>query len=249
MIRAGAAWLKRLALVLLCSVPIPAVHAAGLQLSPISFSIPPDQRADELWLRNNSNQVVHAQVRVYRWTQPDGEDVLTPDTALVASPPMVQIPPGKQQLVRLVRTGPLAQPAAAERSFRLLVDELPIQREPTSKASLNFVFRYSIPVFIEGKAEQKAALDWQLGESEGRPLLVLRNTGTRHLQLVDLSFTPPQGEKIGLFTGLAGYVLPGQSRRLKLPLPADIFRRGGVFSGTANGVEITKDVGPGRLLR
>jgi fimbrial chaperone protein len=245
MTRRGRTWLRLIALIVLCSAPAAAVQAAGLQISPISFSIASDKRADELWLRNNSEQPIHAQVRVFRWMQPDGEDVLTPDRALLASPPMVQIPPGKQQLVRLVRTGPLAQPAAEERSYRILVDELPVEREQASEIGLNFVFRYSIPVFIEGRAEKKKIpLDWQLRESEGQAMLILHNPGTRHLQLADLTFTPPRGEKIDVFVGLAGYVLPGQTRRLKLTLPPATFRAGGTFAGMANGAEITKDVGP-----
>lgn len=244
MIRPGVAWLKLIVLIVLCSAPVAAIRAAGLQISPITFSIASDKRADELWLRNNSEQPIHAQVRVFRWTQPDGEDVLTPDQALIASPPMVEIPPGKQQLVRLVRTGSLAQPAAAERSYRILVDEVPVEREQTSEVGLNFVFRYSIPVFVEGRADKKTTIDWQLRESDGQAMLILRNTGTHYMQLADLTFTPPRGEKINVFIGLAGYVLPGQTRHLKLTPPLATFRAGGTFSGMANGAEITKDVGP-----
>lgn len=173
-----------LVLLLLCGLPV-TVPAAGLQISPISLSVPADSRATEIWLRNNGEAVVHAQVRVYRWSQSGGEDVLTPDNQLIASPPMVEIPAGKQQLVRLVRVGLLAKPAAAERSYRLLVDELPVQHQETSETSLRFVFRYSVPVFIVGTAKQKPELDWQVEVSAGNAWLVVRNAGTRHAQLAD----------------------------------------------------------------
>jgi fimbrial chaperone protein len=216
--------------------------AAGLQISPISLSIAPDKRADELWLRNAGDQVVHAQVRVYRWSQKDGSDVLTPDTLLVASPPMVQIPAGQQQLVRLVRVGPLANPAPDERSYRLLVDELPIQQEQKSKAALNFVFRYSIPVFIVGTADQKPNLKWQVQESGQHAWLSVTNTGTSHAQLANVDFTPAKGKTVPAFQGLAGYVLPGQYRRLELPLAPGAFAQGGTFSSLLNGVKTRTNV-------
>lgn len=232
-----------LVLFLLCGLPT-TVPAAGLQISPISLSVPADRKATEIWLRNNGQDVVHAQVRVYRWSQAQGEDVLTPDNALIASPPMVEIPAGKQQLVRLVRVGLLAKPAAVERSYRLLVDELPVQHQETSETSLRFVFRYSVPVFIAGTAEQKPELDWQVEISAGRAWLVVRNTGTRHAQLADIAFAPPHGTAMVVLPGLAGYVLPGQYRRFKLSLPPSAFARGGVFSGRANGAEVSTRIEP-----
>lgn len=68
-------------------LPGTSLLAAGLQIAPISLSIPADKKADEVWLRNAGTETVHAQVRVYRWSQDQGEDVLTPDTGMVASPP------------------------------------------------------------------------------------------------------------------------------------------------------------------
>lgn len=100
---------------LLASMAVPgkAVLAAGLQISPVSVELTAGQKAGEVWLRNAGADVVHAQVRVYRWSQSNGEDVVTPDNGMVASPPMVQVAPGKQQLVRLVRMGPMAAPSAS----------------------------------------------------------------------------------------------------------------------------------------
>ena len=46
-----------------------AVAASGLQVSPVSLTLPPTQAADGLWLSNTGDNVVNAQVRVFRWTQ------------------------------------------------------------------------------------------------------------------------------------------------------------------------------------
>ncbi|HEX7386948.1 MAG TPA: molecular chaperone [Castellaniella sp.] len=239
-LRTTGPWL--FALFLLYGLSGAPSQAAGLQISPISLSIDANKKADEIWLRNAGDQVVHAQVRVYRWSQKDGNDVLTPGNELIASPPMVQIPAGQQQLVRLIRVGPLSSPAANERSYRLLVDELPVQQDQKTKAALNFVFRYSVPIFIVGTADQKPKLSWQVQESGQRAWLTVRNTGTSHVQLANVNFTPNGGKQVVAFRGLAGYVLPGDYRRLELPLPPSVFAQGGTFSSLMNGVKTNTDV-------
>ncbi|NYT44996.1 molecular chaperone [Alcaligenaceae bacterium] len=219
------------------------VLAAGLQISPISITIPADKRADEVWLRNTSAEVVHAQVRVYHWSQAEGEDVLAPDQHMVASPPMVQLQPGQQQLVRLVRVGPLTAPASSERTYRLLIDELPIQRS-TAKAGLDFVFRYSVPVFIAGTAPAKAQLDWSVQEVDGQAWLRVANSGTSRAQLANIEYTPQGGKAVMAMNGLAGYVLAGQYRSLQLGLPTTLFAKGGVFSSLTNAVHTETRVAP-----
>ncbi len=235
-------WAAGAALVVLYTVQAGAL-AAGLQISPISITMPADRKADEVWLRNSGTEVVHAQVRVYQWTQEGGEDVLVPDQHMIASPPMVQIAPGGQQLVRLVRTGPLLGPAPDERSYRLLIDELPIQRT-TAKAGLDFVFRYSVPVFVAGTAPAKPVLEWTVHQSGQRVWLRVANTGTSHAQLANIEYTPPGGKTVMALNGLAGYALPGHYRDLPLNLPASVFAQGGVFSSLTNAVKVETRVAP-----
>lgn len=235
-------WAAGIVLAILTAVQGVAL-AAGLQISPISITIPADKRADEVWLRNTSTEVVHAQVRVYHWSQAEGEDVLVPDQHMVASPPMVQLQPGQQQLVRLVRVGPLSAPAVNERTYRVLIDELPIQRT-AAKAGLDFVFRYSVPVFIAGTAPAQPQLDWSVQEADGQAWLRVANSGTSRAQLANIEYTPHGGQTVMAMNGLAGYVLAGQYRSLPLGLPASLFTKGGVFSSLINAVQAETRVAP-----
>src|SRR5215471_10344979 len=77
--------------------------ASGLQVSPLSVTLTPGHSADGITLRNVGTDVVHAQVRVYHWTQQDGAEQLMPSTGLVISPPMLQLNPGEEQLIRVIR--------------------------------------------------------------------------------------------------------------------------------------------------
>ncbi|TAM82360.1 MAG: molecular chaperone [Candidimonas sp.] len=222
-------------------VPGPA-RAAGLQISPISITIPIKERSGEVWLRNTSDAVLQAQVRVYRWSQADGKDVLTPAKDMVASPPMAQVAANGQQLVRLVRVGDSMAPSANERCYRLLVDELPIRPANEPKVGLNFVFRYSLPVFIAGTAAPKAVLQWRVEASGATAWLVVRNSGTAHAQLADITFTPPGGKAVAAVPGLAGYVLPGAYLRLDLRRAPRLFENGGTFSSLTNGSRTTAQI-------
>src|SRR5690606_12520072 len=117
------------------------VAAIGLQVAPISLDLAAGSAAEGLWLSNTGDAPLTAQVRVFRWTQADGEETLEPSRGLVISPPMLQLDAGARQLVRVIRTG--APPAAghAEDAYRVVVNEVPT--DAGDGAGLRFVLRYS----------------------------------------------------------------------------------------------------------
>ena len=82
-------------------------HAAGLQVSPTSLSLPAKQRAGIFTLGNTGSEPLTAQVRVYGWSQDEkGNEVLTPTDAVIASPPMVKLEAGAKQQFRVIRIRP-----------------------------------------------------------------------------------------------------------------------------------------------
>src|SRR3546814_19457105 len=76
-----------------------AACAGGLGVSPILLEFNTQAQAQALWLSNAGDQVLHGQVRAFRWTQANGEDVLTPTRDLVLSPPMLEIAAGDRKSV------------------------------------------------------------------------------------------------------------------------------------------------------
>lgn len=204
---------RRLAVTLasLCLLAPAPVAAAGLQVSPVSVTLTAQETADGLTLSNVGDATVHAQVRVYRWRQGAEGDVLEPSTGLAISPPMVALEPGRSQLVRVIRTGQVPTAGAAEDAYRIVVDELPIA-DPDARGGLAFVFRYSLPVFVEPAGpEAKPELAWKLVEVDGRIALEVRNSGRKHAQVADVAVRWSDGERTELAPGLLGYALPGTS--------------------------------------
>src|SRR5690348_5988327 len=220
--------------------------ASGLQVAPVGLEFAPAGTAQGVWLTNTGNDVLHAQVRVFHWTQADGDDVLTPTQGLVASPPMLNLQPGAQQLVRVIRTG--APPAGPnEDAFRLLIDELP-QPEKEEKSSVRYILRYSVPAFVEPAGSQNAApaLTWSLQRDGDGFALVVSNAGARHAQLSDVSLQPEGGKPITLSNGLLGYVLPGSTMRWPLKQPAQL-GNGTLLKVTVNGKPVEQTL-PGDTL-
>lgn len=219
--------LRRAALALLL-ITLPA-SAGNLQVAPILLEFTDSRQAQALWLENSGNQAMHAQVRVQRWTQVNAADVLEPSEMLLVSPAIVQISAGQRQLVRVVRPTPLPAAGPQELAYRLLVDELPSPKSTTTQG-LQFLLRYSIPVFVlpagapPRELGNKAPADvlglqatWQL--EPGQLSLTLRNTGSQRIRLSQLRWLPDNGPAIVLIPGLLGYVLAGQQMHWTLPLP------------------------------
>lgn len=213
--------------------------ASGLQVSPVSLSLQPSQNADGLWLSNTADNVVHAQVRVYRWTQESGEEQLMPSRGLVISPPMLQLASGAKQLIRVIRVGaPPNGAGAAEEAYRVSIDELPI--EDKDKKGLQFVLRYSVPIFVEPVGDASPPqLQWALQRDGANVLLEVANSGGTHAQLAGLTYVDGAGRRTEIAAGLFGYVLPGATMRWKLHSPAATFATSGTLEGKVNG-EATK---------
>lgn len=193
-------------------------HAASLQVAPTRVTIQHDRGADGLMLSNSGADPVHAQVRVFRWWQQDGRDMLEPTDDLVISPPMLQIPAGGEQLVRIVHTGS-PPPPGGERTYRVVVDELPIERTAPQGPGLRFALRYSIPVFVVAAADAPpaASLVARLVGNAPDAAIEITNTGAGSAQLADLVLIGADGTRRVVAPGLAGYVMPGQSRQWPMP--------------------------------
>jgi len=220
-----------------------AAGASGLQVSPVTLTIQPTQNAEGLWLSNTGDNVVHAQVRVYQWTQEDGQDKLTASRGLVVSPPMLQLAASERQLIRAIRLGaPPSGAGAVEQAYRVLIDELPV--EPPGHKGLSFVLRYSVPIFVEpaGAPASAPQLQWALHTDAGKTVLEASNSGGTHVQVADLSFTDASGHRTEVTQGLLGYVLPGARMRWVVKAPAAALAGGGTWEAMINGTTATQNI-------
>lgn len=223
-----SATLSLIALVLLAAPrPAGAQQPGSLLIWPVNPVIEGDARAAALWLENPGKSPITLQVRIYAWAQQDGRNVYAPQDEVIGTPPIVSIEPGQRQLVRLTRTTP--PPAIAETPYRIVVDEVPTANASVAPgASVSFRMRYSLPLFSysprgNGKARLPAPapqISWRAGADAGDRFLEIRNDGTGHARLTDVSFAAGP-HKSPVAQGLLGYVLPGASMRWPLPRTVD----------------------------
>ncbi|RKP52725.1 fimbrial biogenesis chaperone [Trinickia fusca] len=197
-----------------------AVSAATLQVSPVMVEFRPSENASSITLRNPGDHPLYGQVRMFRWDQVNGNDTLTPSQDLIASPPLVEIPPHADQLVRLVRAS--ATPVAVEQSFRILIDELPPPGE-VSVGGVTIRLRYSVPIFIEPpNMAGVPQLAWHLSKSAMGWTLSVDNTGVRRAQIAAVELVNGAGNAYQLNEGLLGYALAGRTVQWNVPLPATL---------------------------
>jgi fimbrial chaperone protein len=228
-------FLVRVVLTALFASPCAMPQAASLQVAPVLVEVPAPGATSALKLRNEGNRPLDAQIRIFRWTQVDGNDTLTPTNDVAASPPLASLRPNTDYTVRIVRTS--KAPVTKEEAYRLLIDELPAPAAPQS-ATVNIALRYSIPVFftVPGVAPK---LSFELAQRANKPAILVGNAGDRRIRLSKLKFVDGRGGTADFGEGLAGYVLGHSTRAFAVPASAKAFGAGGVASISAQ-----SDVGP-----
>jgi fimbrial chaperone protein len=134
-------------------------------------------------------------------------------------PPLVTIPPGERQIVRI---GHLAAPSPElEKSFRVIVTELSPSSQGSNGSALSMRLRLSIPVFVapaSGTAAPDVVIDG-IEHSTGDAVLTLRNAGNAHVK-IDRVELRQHGEWSALpaeaLTQMR-YLLPNTRARLAIP--------------------------------
>lgn len=208
-------------------------RAGGLEVAPLGVDFPAGQMAQTITVANRATAPATVQVRTFEWSQPGGIDRLAPTDAVVASPPIVTIPPGREQVIRVLLRRPSA--GAAEKSYRLMVDEIPVP----VPGQINLALHLSLPIFVLPAAPGQPSVAWSARPAGGGAVdLAARNDGTRHAKFDSLTVSTRSGAASAAF---GGYVLPGQERRWRIPLHG-LDRAGQVQlrgSGSQGGVDVT----------
>ncbi len=213
-----------------------AASAQSLSVLPVNIFLPPGQKAASLSLKNSGDKPTSMQVRAYDWSQNNDQDQLIDSKIVVVSPPLVTIPPGSTQVVRLILRQP---PVGEEATYRILLDQIPGPGEP---GVVQMVLRLSIPIFA-APATKVAPQDQFHLESDGEKLfLVGVNTGRSHDTVHDIVLTASDGRKFNLKTKVSPYLLAGATRRWELDAQGHAPQPGESLKLTAHGIAGAIDV-------
>jgi len=178
--------------------------ANALRVAPTLLDVNAPGATTTLNLRNEGDQNLHVQIRIFRWTDTQSEPTLVPTSDVVVSPPAATLTPGTEYVVRVVRVS--KQPVAAEESYRILVDEIP-DSSLNKPNSVRFALRYSIPVFFAAASVPAADVSWSMTTRGRTTVLVAANAGGRRMRFSDLKLTDAHGALLMQRPGLVGYAL------------------------------------------
>lgn len=223
-----------------------SANASTFNISPIRAELSNSHRTEVLTLTNEEDSPVVVQVRVVRWSQKDGAELLDDTREILATPPVLQIPAMSQQIVRVALRRP--PDAAQELTYRIIFEEVP-QAAPTDFTGLRVALRLSIPIFVapaQGKAmaEVAWASRWL---ANGQLELAATNNGSGHLQITDFEALFP-GSLMPLRGVTSKYVLPGSRMSWTLTPPADAIRQGAIpIRGHSDKGDFSADVAPSAL--
>jgi fimbrial chaperone protein len=203
--------------------------AASLQVSPVLVEVMAPGATATITVRNDGTAPLAAQMRIFRWSQSDGEERLEATEDVVASPPAVELRPQQDYVVRIVRT--TKAPVVGEESYRLFVDELP---EAQQFSGVKLVVRHSLPVFFDAPDAAPPEPAWALAQTGRGLALNVANHGDRHMRLSAIRFGDANGRTLAFDEGLVGYALGRSSMSFPTKIAGPALKNGAKVSIRGN---------------
>ncbi|HEX2529362.1 MAG TPA: fimbria/pilus periplasmic chaperone [Geminicoccus sp.] len=216
LLRHGRRRLAFLALIGLAVLrPDHAGAAGNLSVSPTRVELA-EAGTGTVAVRNNGDGPSVLQITAMRWLDSPLPDALEPAPELIAVPPVFVLQPGKQQVVRLALRD--RSRASTERTYRLLLSEVPAAGSGGEPGGVRFSLGFNIPVFQKAPGALAEPI-WSISAGPGGPVLAVRNAGQAHVQMSAIRIRDGAGRAL---TDLkeAFYLLPGRSRSWHLPAAA-----------------------------
>lgn len=201
---------------LLCLVAATAA-AGSFSVAPTRVEFDAGRRTAVVTIHNPDSSPLTVQAQVVGWTQVGGEDVYSPTTDILATPPVFTVAPDSDQIVRIALRG--APAGTRELPYRIFFQEIPAASKPGSN-TLSVALRIGIPVFVHTRCnETRPALRWSASrDANGEIALSAENQGCQHVQVTGLSVQFGDGAFVP--ASAIKYVLPGNRMSWTVKPPA-----------------------------
>lgn len=188
-----------------------AAQSGSLSVTPVRVDLGAAGKTAVLTLKNTGDTPSLVQANPSQWTQEAGQDRYAPSDALIVSPPIFELAPGQEQVVRVGLRAPL--PADREHAFRLYLQEVP---RPDPAGGVRIALRLGVPVFVapEGAAPR---LVWSAKAEGDAAVLRVRNDGHAHTRLLDVRLSGDSGRVVSV---QPTYLLAGQGLEWRVDLPS-----------------------------
>jgi fimbrial chaperone protein len=193
-------------------------HAGSFEVAPTSIELKPSETA-VFYLINHSTEPIVAQVEGYAWRQDETQtdvDQYDDTSDLIISPPMVRLMPKQRQTIRLM-VKPNASAASSERTFRLIVSEIPDPGNAGPKDGVRMLLQFSVPVFMRSPNLLTGKLEWSAQKNGDDLTLTAQNEGQQHAKLSGITLETSSGQSLPVNDGKFRYILGGTNAMWTLP--------------------------------
>ncbi len=197
-------------------IPFHAV-AGSFRAMPLRLYIDGESKTEVLRLVNEGKEKVTVQLDPKRWTHDDdGQDIYGDAPKIVIFPKMATIEPGETQVIRI---GYIGSSATEEQTYRLFVQELPVNKP--GEMALKFALTLSLPVFV---APENEVIQWSVASvnlAQESLQLKVNNNGNRHIMINKIQAPGLDAGGTEVFTQEATgwYTLGGKSRTYAVEIP------------------------------
>ena len=198
----------------------PTADASSFAVNPTQLVLSAKATSALLTLRNDSDETLRFQLSVFAWDQStDGKLKLDQTDDIVFFPPLLTLAPKESRNIRIAAVTPLG---AAERTYRLFVEELPPRDVPEKTGAVRVLTKMGVPIFLQpGKLQAEASLS-DLALKDGLFTFNVRNTGNVHFmtRTVRVRATDRAGGTVFDEHVDGWYILAGGLRAYQLTVPA-----------------------------
>lgn len=200
-----------------------AATANGLTISPVVVEINAPRQVVSVTVRNGTARPMTLQSQTRLWRQVNGVDRHEPSEDLLVVPAIAQIQPNASQVFRITLRRPVAAPL--ERTYRLVLDDITDEQQPSDRAAVSFKFSHNLPVMVAPMGKVTHSVHWspcedKPGAAAGALACVrVLNTGNRRVKVQSLEVSG-EGWRQTLPLKAGENVLAGASREWHVPRPS-----------------------------
>lgn len=207
----------RSALLLCASLLASNAQAGSFMVDPTRIELGQGQLSATLTIRNDDKEPSVIRVEARAWDQQGEQDTYEVSKEILVTPPIITVPPGGDQIVRIALRRPLDP--AKELSYRIFLQEVPPPPRP-GFSGLQVALRISLPVFAKPATGIAPKASWKVAyQPKEHALRVnLANNGNAHLQLQEFKFSTPGSDAVLALQQTSVYLLPGKTREWTIKL-------------------------------
>ena len=213
--------------------------ASSFTVNPITVTLSGKDKSALLTLQNQTSEEIRFKILMQAWQQsPQGEMQLKDTKDIVVFPGLLTLAPNEERKLRIGSTVPAG---AAERSYRVFVEELPPLRAPqtANKSEVKVLTKMGVPIFVQPAKPMAAGMVEGMGLAKRKLSFTVKNTGNVHFLLQSVRVKALDGKGAAVFEkDVEGwYVLTGGTRVWEIEIPKDACAKAKAITVAAESAE------------